>query len=76
MLNGVTQLFMMKADVLSGIDDVEMCNAYSKEGETTTEFPFSTPMHTNQSMKESMAGHLIHSVIMKACHQSLGILWR
>ncbi|MEP5612953.1 MAG: adenylosuccinate synthase [Cyclobacteriaceae bacterium] len=40
MLNGVTQLFMMKADVLSGIEDVKMCNAYSKDGETSTEFPF------------------------------------
>lgn len=40
MLNGVTQLFMMKADVLSGIDDVKMCNAYSKDGESSTEFPF------------------------------------
>lgn len=40
MLNGVTQLFMMKADVLSGIENVKICNAYSKEGQLTTEFPF------------------------------------
>jgi len=40
MLNGVTQLFMMKADVLSGIGDVKMCNGYAKDGQTTTEFPF------------------------------------
>ncbi len=40
MLNGVTQLFMMKADVLSGIETVKMCNAYIKDGNRTEEFPF------------------------------------
>lgn len=40
MLNGVTKLFMMKADVLSGISPVKICESYkSKEG-TTEEFPF------------------------------------
>lgn len=41
MLNGVTQLFMMKADVLSGISPVKICESYKKAGESTTEFPFS-----------------------------------
>ncbi len=40
MLNGVTQLFMMKADVLSGLDTVKICNAYSSNGKHTLEFPF------------------------------------
>jgi adenylosuccinate synthase len=40
MLNGVTQLFMMKADVLSGVPNVSICNAYKKGAQTTTEFPY------------------------------------
>ena len=40
MLNGVTQLFMMKADVLSGIEPVKVCNSYSYSGGVTSEFPY------------------------------------
>ncbi|MEQ8474585.1 MAG: adenylosuccinate synthase [Marinoscillum sp.] len=36
MLNGVTQLFMMKADVLSDMDEIKICHGY-KVGETVTE---------------------------------------
>lgn len=40
MLNGVTQLFMMKADVLSGIKEVKICDEYEVNGKTTQEFPY------------------------------------
>lgn len=40
MLNGVTQLFMMKADVLSGIKPVKICTAYQNGDEVIREFPF------------------------------------
>lgn len=40
MLNGVTQLFMMKADVLSGASTVKLCEAYTVEGIKTKEFPY------------------------------------
>ncbi len=40
MLNGVTQLFMMKADVLSGLNPVKICTSYSVKGSITTEFPY------------------------------------
>lgn len=40
MLNGVTQLFMMKADVLSGISPVKICDSYNSASGVTTEFPF------------------------------------
>lgn len=40
MLNGVTQLFMMKADVLSGIEPVKVCNSYNYSGGVTSEFPY------------------------------------
>ncbi len=41
MLNGVTQLIMMKADVLSGFDTIKVAKAYKLEsGETISDFPY------------------------------------
>ncbi len=40
MLNGVTQLFMMKVDVLSGMDELKVCDAYSIAGVQTQDLPF------------------------------------
>lgn len=41
MLNGVTQLIMMKSDVLDGFQEIKACTAYRINGETVTDFPFS-----------------------------------
>ncbi|MCM1503583.1 MAG: adenylosuccinate synthase [Muribaculum sp.] len=41
MINGVTQLIMMKSDVLDGFDEIKACVAYNIEGRRITEFPFS-----------------------------------
>ncbi|MDE0471487.1 MAG: adenylosuccinate synthase [Ekhidna sp.] len=47
MLNGVTQLFMTKADVLSDMQRVKVCYDYEINGKTTKEFPFQySRMHT------------------------------
>lgn len=40
MLNGVTQLIMMKSDVLDGFETVKVCNAYRVNGEETRDFPY------------------------------------
>jgi adenylosuccinate synthase len=41
MINGVTQLFMMKADVLSIFDEVKICTHYKLgDGSVTEEMPF------------------------------------
>ena len=40
MLNGVTQLFMMKADVLSQVDSVKICESYNHNGIDSKEFPY------------------------------------
>lgn len=40
MLNGVTQLVMMKSDVLDDFDEVKACTAYRINGEETRRFPF------------------------------------
>ena len=39
-VNGVTQLMMMKGDVLSGIDIVKVCNQYKTEQGLIRHFPF------------------------------------
>lgn len=41
MINGVTQLFMMKADVLSVLDELKVCTHYKlSDGTLTEEMPF------------------------------------
>jgi adenylosuccinate synthase len=40
MLNGVTKLFMMKADVLSDVTPVKICESYNYDGGITKEFPY------------------------------------
>jgi adenylosuccinate synthase len=39
-VNGVTQLMMMKGDVLSGIDTIKVCNQYKTEEGLINHFPF------------------------------------
>lgn len=40
MVNGITELAMMKADVLSGMGTVQVCTAYRIQGKETTHFPY------------------------------------
>jgi adenylosuccinate synthase len=40
MVNGVTQLIMMKSDVLDGFDTIKACTAYKVHGELTRDFPY------------------------------------
>ncbi len=40
MLNGVTQFFMMKADVLSGMTPIKVCDSYKIKKTLTKEFPY------------------------------------
>ena len=42
MINGVTQLIMMKSDVLDSFDTIKACVAYRINGKETTRFPFET----------------------------------
>lgn len=43
MINGVTQLIMMKSDVLSDQEIIKVATAYKLNGETITDFPFDLP---------------------------------
>jgi adenylosuccinate synthase len=40
MIDGVTQLIMMKSDVLDGFDTIKACVAYEIDGKETEDFPF------------------------------------
>ena len=42
MVNGVTQLIMMKSDVLDDFETIRVCTAYEKDGVTTTDMPYDT----------------------------------
>ncbi|MDO4229584.1 MAG: adenylosuccinate synthase [Capnocytophaga sp.] len=51
-VNGVTQLMMMKADVLSGFDTLKVCTAYKYKGQKINHLPYNieeqnvTPIYT------------------------------
>ncbi|QWX82507.1 adenylosuccinate synthase [Cellulophaga sp. HaHaR_3_176] len=51
-INGVTELMMMKGDVLSGFKKLKICTAYDYKGEKITHFPYNieadsvTPIYT------------------------------
>jgi adenylosuccinate synthase len=40
MINGVTKLLMMKADVLNDFEQIKICTSYNIDGVETVEFPF------------------------------------
>jgi len=40
-INGVTQLMMMKGDVLSGFDTLKVCTSYNYKGKEITHLPYS-----------------------------------
>lgn len=52
-VSGVTQLIMMKADVLSGFETLKVCTAYNYRGEEITHLPYNieaenvTPVYTH-----------------------------
>lgn len=69
-INGVTELMMMKGDVLSGFEKLKVCTAYHYKGEKITHFPYNievesvTPIYTEMDgwaedlTKMSKAGDL------------------
>ncbi len=42
MINGVTDLVMMKGDVLDTFETIKVCTAYTKDGEVITDMPYDT----------------------------------
>ena len=57
MINGVTELYMMKADVLSILDEIKVCTHYKLEGGTITEeMPFQLLDEKVEPIYESLPG--------------------
>jgi adenylosuccinate synthase len=63
MINGVTELLMMKADILSGIDTIKVCTAYNYQGKQIDHLPFDyspellTPVYTElKGWKQDLTG--------------------
>ncbi len=62
-INGVTKLIMMKADVLSGFEDLKICTAYHYRGNHITHLPFNieaenvTPVYSKfRGWKKDLTG--------------------
>ncbi len=57
MINGVTELYMMKADVLSILDEIKVCTHYKlADGTITEEMPFQLLDEKVEPMYESLPG--------------------
>lgn len=55
-INGVTQLMMMKADVLSGFDKIKVCTSYTYRGEKIDHLPFNIESHNVSPNYETFSG--------------------
>lgn len=71
-VNGVTQLMMMKGDVLSGFDTLKVCTAYNYKGETIHHLPYNieeenvTPIYTEiKGWKADLTGMTTYDQLPK-----------
>jgi adenylosuccinate synthase len=55
-VNGVTQLLMMKADVLSGLDSLEVCTSYRYRGEEVDHLPYRLDAQLLEPVYQSLPG--------------------
>ncbi len=55
-VNGVTQLMMMKADVLSGLDCLEVCTSYRYRGEEVDHLPYRLDAQLLEPVYQSLPG--------------------
>ena len=57
MLNGVTQLFMMKGDVLNNFSEIKVCTSYRlPDGTITQDFPFQASDQDLEPIYETLPG--------------------
>ena len=80
MINGVTQLILMKSDVLDAFDTIKACVAYRVNGEITNEFPFNVeegvePIYEElPGWKTDMSGFTKEEQLPKAFLDYIGFL--
>lgn len=55
-INGVTNLIMMKADVLSGFDTIKVCTKYRYQGEEIEHLPYSLDESLMEPVYEELPG--------------------
>ncbi|NJX15725.1 adenylosuccinate synthase [Tamlana crocina] len=80
-VNGVTQLMMMKADVLSGFETLKVCTEYKYKGETISHLPYNIepenvePVYTEFSgWAEDLTGMSEASELPKALNDYIAFL--
>lgn len=66
MINGVTQLIMMKSDVLDGFETIKACVAYRIDGEETDQFPFDIKEDEIEPVYHEFDGWKIDMTSMKS----------
>jgi len=65
MLNGVTDLICTKSDVLSGFDQVNVCDSYEINGKLTNELPFNMDDELIKPQYKSFPGWIGNLSVMK-----------
>ena len=55
-VNGVTQLYMMKGDVLSGFETLKICTSYTYKGKNITHLPYNIEPENVQPVYTEMKG--------------------
>lgn len=55
-INGVTQLIMMKADVLSGFETLKACTSYNYQGKEIKHFPYNIEDHNVKPIYTELKG--------------------
>ena len=55
-INGVTQLMMMKGDVLSGLDKIKVCTAYKIENKKVHYLPYNVDSHKIKPIYKELPG--------------------
>lgn len=80
-INGVTQLMMMKGDVLSGFDKLKVCTSYNYKGETINHLPYNieeeniTPIYTElEGWKEDLTKMTDASQLPKTLNDYIAFL--
>ena len=80
-INGVTKLMMMKADVLSGLDEIKVCTHYNYNGQLIDYLPFDaneetiTPVYeVLESWSEDLTGLADINDAPKALHKYIDYL--
>ena len=75
-VNGVTQLMMMKGDVLSGFKTLKVCTSYNYKGKEITHFPYNieeknvTPIYTEvKGWKEDLTKMTTAETLPKALNE-------